>query len=151
MMMPSSDNVPKEKGLIPLTQKHSTWWAQESPSTLPHGITQFLDVTAQWEMVNEWPDAIDLKWSPRALSTALPIKKSLLHLKASRERLNEFLCRYPSYTAPFCYRNSAVTEGVNLEKFRNEEMQLKSSPPMRKRWGIPSQEHPQCSRPLQSC
>ena len=25
----------REKGLIPFTQKHSSWWAQGSPSTLP--------------------------------------------------------------------------------------------------------------------
>ena len=36
MLMPSSDSALKGKGVYPLfTQKHSSWWAQESPSTLP--------------------------------------------------------------------------------------------------------------------
>ena len=62
MLIPSSDNALKEKGSDPLNLKSTPPDEHKSlPQHCPHRITQFLQVTVQWEMVNEWPNATDLK------------------------------------------------------------------------------------------
>ena len=83
-----------------------------------------------WNMVQE-PSLQLLQWRYHSSTE-----------KSSKERLYEFLCCYPSNTTPSCYRNNATNEGVSLEKCWNEEMQLKSSPPMRNMWGIPTGNTP---------
>ena len=60
--MPSSDNALNGKWADPLSLKSTPPDEHKNlPQHCPHGITQFLQMTAQWEMVNEWPNAIDLK------------------------------------------------------------------------------------------
>ena len=80
MMMPSYDNPLKEKGSGPLLLKSTPPNEHKNlPQHCPHGITQFLQMNAQWEIVNEWPKATNMKYDPRALSIAPPMKRSLLH------------------------------------------------------------------------
>ena len=79
-MIPSSDNSFKGKGADPPLLKSTPPDEHKNlPQHCPHGITQFLQVTAQWEMVNEWLDAEDLKYGPIVLSIAPPMKGSLHH------------------------------------------------------------------------
>ena len=62
MLIPSSDNALKGKGAEPILLKSTPPNEHKNlPQHCPHGITQFLQMTAQWEMVNEWPDATYLK------------------------------------------------------------------------------------------
>ena len=62
MVIPSSDNALKGKGVDPMLFKSSPPDEHMNlPQQCPHGIMQFLKVTMQWEMVNEWPDTTNLK------------------------------------------------------------------------------------------
>ena len=80
MLIPSYDNAFNEKGVDRLLLKITPPDEHKDlPQHCPHGITKFLQVNVQWELVNEWPDATDLKYGPRAFSTSPPMKRSLLH------------------------------------------------------------------------
>ena len=60
--MPSYDIALKEKGADPLPLKITPLDEHKNlPQHCPHGITQFIQTTTQWEMVNEWPDATNMK------------------------------------------------------------------------------------------
>ena len=151
-MIPSSDWSPQGKrGWPPFTQSTPPDEHKNPSQHCPHGITQFLQVTAEWELLNEWNDATDLKYGPRAISIAPSMKRSLLHWKIKPRKALRVPLLLPLQHNTIMLQNNAAAEGVRLAKFQNEEMQLKSSPPLRKRWGIPDREHPQCSRALQSC